>query len=388
MPRWPTGLVALAVALAVALTGCSAASGGSGPGHPPGSPSAGRSTVPVAQRSGPAAQPPGRSHGSARIMVVGDSITHGSAGDYTWQYWLYEHLKSDGIRPEMVGPTHWLWNNVGRLDGNSSYANPNFGRANDTTWGMTLSGAKTSIGGTVTTYRPDYLLVLLGLDDMFWFGASQPTMAANLAGFITAARSAQPRIRIVFGLIPPDIHTQTTRSFAKKVAAYNKSIVITARQLSTAESPIAVARDTHINVAADLWDGTHPNANGEIRIAAAFADALAAKFHLGAAYPKPFPVEPTGPLTHPKLTVTPSLTRGQVKLSWTLAPGANGYFVYLRKISAGQTRFMRLPYPLAITRDPFTAGLLSSGAAYAFKVQACKGSDCGAFSNVVTITAP
>ena len=51
-------------------------------------------------------------------MIVGDSITHGSAGDYTWQYWLYEHLKSDGIRPEMVGPTHWLYNNVTRLDGN------------------------------------------------------------------------------------------------------------------------------------------------------------------------------------------------------------------------------------------------------------------------------
>jgi GDSL-like Lipase/Acylhydrolase family len=382
--RWPAALVTLAVALA----GCSAASGGTGPGHPSPSPSARRSTVPVAQRTGSASQPPAQSHGSVRIMVVGDSITHGSAGDYTWQYWLYEHLRSDGIRPEMVGPTHWLWNNVSRLDGNSSYANPHFGRANDTTWGMTLSGAKTSIAAAVATYRPDYLLVLLGLDDLFWYGASQPTMAANLVSFISAARSAQPRIRFVFGLIPPDIHTQTARSFAKKVAAYNKSVVITARQLSSAESPIAVARDTDINVAADLWDGTHPNANGEIRIAAAFADALAARFHLGATYPTPFPVEPTGPLIHPKLTVTPSLTHGQVKLSWTLAPGANGYFVYLRKITAGQAKFIRLPYPLPITRDPFTAGLLSSGATYAFKVQACKGSDCGAFSNVVTITAP
>jgi lysophospholipase L1-like esterase len=321
-------------------------------------------------------------------MVVGDSITHGSAGDYTWQYWLYEHLKSDGIRPEMVGPTHWLYNNVTRLDGNSSYANPKFGRSNDTTWGMTLSGAKTSIGPEVTAYRPGYLLVLLGLDDMFWYGAAQPTMAANLVSFISSARSAQPGIRIVFGLLPPDIHTQKTRSFAKKVAAYNKLIITTVKQYSNTESPLAVARDTHINVAADLWDGTHPNTNGEIKIAAAFADALAGKFHLGAAYPKPFPVMPTGPLTHPKLTVAPSLVHGQAKLSWTLVPGANGYFVYLRKITAGQVKFMRLPYPLATTRDPFTAGLLSSGATYAFKIQACKGSDCGAFSNVVTITAP
>src|SRR5258708_40118388 len=121
-------------------------------------------------------------------MVVGDSITHGSAGDYTWQYRLYQHLKADGVRPEMVGPVHWLYNNVTRLDGNSSYASPYLGRSNDTTWGLTLSGAKTSISGTVATYRPDYLLVLLGLDDLFWYGASQQTMAANLVSFIGSAR--------------------------------------------------------------------------------------------------------------------------------------------------------------------------------------------------------
>ncbi len=150
-----------------------------------------------------------------------------------------------------------------------------------------------------------------------------------------------------------------------------------------------MARDTDINVAADLWDGTHPNANGEIRIAAAFADALATKFHLGAAYPTPFPVMPVGPLTHPKLTVTPSQVHGQAKLSWTLVPGANGYYVYSERddgrpgqvhpaaISAGH-------HPGSVHRRPAQPrrGLL------AFKIQACKGSDCGAFSNVVTITAP
>lgn len=383
-PRWPAALVVLAVVLA----GCSAASGGTGSGRASGSSSASSSTVPVAQRTDSASQAPSRSPGSARIMIVGDSITQGSAGDYTWQYWLYEHLKSDGVRPEMVGPTHWLYNNVTKIDNNDQYANPNFGRANDTVWGMTLASQKTAIGATVATYRPGYLLVLLGLDDLFWYLAGQQTMAANLVSFIGSARSAQPRVRIVFGLIPPNIHTQETPSFAKEVAVYNKSIVTTAARLSTTGSPIAVARDTDIDVAADLWDGTHPNANGEIRIAAAFADALATKFHLGAAYPTPFPVMPVGPLTHPKLTVTPSPVHGQAKLSWTLVPGANGYYVYQREITAGQVKFSRLPYPLATTRDPFTAGLLSPGATYAFKIQACKGSDCGAFSNVVTITAP
>ncbi|MGW7139328.1 hypothetical protein [Streptomyces xanthophaeus] len=37
------------------------------------------------------------------------------------------------------------------------------------------------------------------------------------------------------------------------------------------------------------WDDTHPNPNGEERIAAAFADVLAQRFQIGAKYPRPYP---------------------------------------------------------------------------------------------------
>jgi lysophospholipase L1-like esterase len=317
-------------------------------------------------------------------MIVGDSITQGSAGDYTWQYWLYEHLKSDGISPRMVGPSHSMYNNVTKTKGDVDYANPHFGRANDTIWGMTLASQKTAIGATVKTYRPDYLLVLLGLDDLFWYLSSQSTMAANLASFIASARSAQPHIRITLGLIPPDIHTKLNPNFAASVAAYNALIVSTAARLTTAQSPIAVAQDTDLDITSDLWDGTHPNTNGQIKIAAAFADALASKLSLGAPYPTPYPVMPVGPLTRPRLKVTASLGRGRARLTWTLVPGASAYYVYVKQVTVGQSAFMRLPFPLPSSRDPFTAGLLSPGGTYSFKVQACKGSDCGVFSNVVS----
>ena len=321
-------------------------------------------------------------------MIVGDSITEGSAGDYTWQYWLYEHLLADGLSPRMVGPNHWLYNNVAKTEGDRSYANPRFQHANDASWGMTVFGEKTAIGATVATYRPDYLLVLLGLDDLFWYGISQPDMAANLASFIATARAARPHIGIVLGLLPPDIHTQTNPAFAASVASYNRTISSTASQLSTAGSPIAVARDGSINVAADLWDGTHPNTNGQIKIAAAFADALAGRFHLGRSYPRPFPVLPTGPLILPRLTLTPSRTAGQAKLSWTPVPGADRYYVYLKDVTGGETSFRRLPWPLSPAQNPWTVGLLNPGDTYAFQLQACKGADCGALSKVASITAP
>ncbi len=352
----------------------------------------------TAARSAPsaAAQPtpcppvPGQpSGGSPRIMIVGDSITKGSSGDYTWQYRLYEHLRADGVSPQMVGPYNWLFNNVTNVEGDCSYADPKFEHANDAAWGMTVFSEKNVIGGKVTTYRPNYLLVLLGLDDIYWYGVSQPEMATNLGSFIAAARAARPRIRIVLGLIPPDIHQQTDPAFAASIASYNDTISSTASQLSTIASPIAVAQDgTDINVAADLWDGTHPNANGEVKIAAGFADVLASRFHLGRAYPRPFPVLPTGPLTQPQLTVRPSSTAGQAVLSWTLAPGAEGYYVYEEDVTRQDTTFTRLPWPLSPAQNPWTAGLLITGDAYAFKLRACKGADCGAFSNVASVIAP
>src|SRR5215469_13943158 len=78
------------------------------------------------------------SGGSPRLMVVGDSISQGSSGDYTWQYRLYEHLRADGVRPQMVGPVAWLINNVTGTQGDCSYANPQFERANDAVWGRAL----------------------------------------------------------------------------------------------------------------------------------------------------------------------------------------------------------------------------------------------------------
>jgi hypothetical protein len=321
-------------------------------------------------------------------MIVGDSITQGSAGDYTWQYRLYRHLLADRFTPRMVGPYGWLYNNVTNVQHDYSYADPHFEHANDAIWGMALFREKNVIGAKVAKYRPDYLLVLLGLNDLFWYGFSQSVMAENLARFIAAARSAQHHIRIVFGLIPPDIHERSP-AFAASVASYNRTISSTASRLSTTKSPIAVAHDgAGIHVAADLWDGTHPNANGEVRIAAGFADALASRFHLGEAYPKPYPVLPTGPLTSPKLTVRPSNTAHEAVLSWTLAPGAGSYFVYFKDVTQGATKFTRLPFPLPAARDPWTAGLLNSGDTYTFKVQGCKGFDCGAFSNPASVVAP
>src|SRR5258708_11349388 len=159
---------ALAVA-AVAVAGCQVAAAR----HTAASAADKHTVASAAARPTPSSPVPGPpSGGSPRIMIVGDSITEGSSGDYTWQYRLYEHLRADGLRPRMVGPHHWLFNNVTKVEGDHTYADPRFEHANDASWGMALFREKDVIGAKVATYRPDYLLVLLGLDDIFWYGIS------------------------------------------------------------------------------------------------------------------------------------------------------------------------------------------------------------------------
>ncbi len=237
-------VVALAVVV-VAVAGCQTAVAGSArpnatrsrqpasPGSVPTPATPAQKTPAQKMPAPPPPQPPRSPEASPRIMIVGDSITEGSAGDYTWQYRLYKHLVADGISPRMVGPYSSLFNNVTGAEGDHSYADPSFEHANDARWGLTLFRAKDAIGGYVSTYRPDYLLVLLGLDDVSWYGLSQSVMASNLDGFVAAARTANPHLRIVLGLIPPNIHEQTNPRLAANLASYNALIAQSAAQLST-----------------------------------------------------------------------------------------------------------------------------------------------------------
>src|SRR5215831_13993340 len=113
-------LAAALAMVAVVLAGCTAATAGGSAKRSAvastGRPGAGRASATASAPPTPSSAVPGRPAGaSARIMIVGDSITEGSAGDYTWQYRLYEHLRPDGVSPRMVGPSHWLFNNVTKV---------------------------------------------------------------------------------------------------------------------------------------------------------------------------------------------------------------------------------------------------------------------------------
>ncbi|PKV89944.1 GDSL-type esterase/lipase family protein [Streptomyces sp. TLI_146] len=233
------------------------------------------------------------------IMIVGDSISHGSSGDWTWRYRLWKHLREHGVSIDLVGPKDTLDNirtaEVG--DDDATYADAEFDPDHDAQWGRPYLTEKDEIEAKVREHRPDCLLVLLGINDLFWYGVEPPQFEANLREFLAGARRAHPELTCVLGTVLQCRKAVDDPDFGARVDACNDRLRATAENLTTASSPVVIAETAAEFVAAEhTWDGTHPNPNGEIRIAAAFADTLADHFGIGARYPRPYPdVPPISP---------------------------------------------------------------------------------------------
>ncbi len=229
------------------------------------------------------------------IMIVGDSISHGSSGDWTWRYRLWNHLREQDVDLDLVGPKATLDNirtaEVG--DDDDTYADPEFDRDHDAQWGRPYVTEKDEIEAKTREHDPAYLLVLLGINDLFWFDVQPAQFEANLREFIANARRGRPGLGIAMGTVLQCQKAVDEPEFAARVDASNARLRAVAAELDTAAEPVVVAETAAEFVAPEhTWDGTHPNPNGEIRIAAAFADALAVHFGIGAPYPRPYPDVP------------------------------------------------------------------------------------------------
>lgn len=286
-----------------------------------------------------------------RIMLAGDSMTQGANGDRTWRYHLWNHLSphveeldfvgpysdpasrdmilpvptaedeatpspdgdpaedyredgADGAAPgagpsapeERIPQDGAVWPGADGDPGTAQYRDPDFDQDHNALWGRTLRDASSSIREDVRVHRPDVLCVMLGVNDLLW-PVTMEEMEYRLRGYVEAAREANPHLRVVLAETLPIALAESDEGFALRVYAYNVLIREVAADMSTERSPVIsldVAGGEDWDPAADTYDGTHPNARGEVKIAAAFADALAEGYGIGRPYPRPLPTAPAG----------------------------------------------------------------------------------------------
>ncbi|MDH2424468.1 GDSL-type esterase/lipase family protein [Sphaerisporangium sp. TRM90804] len=264
-------------------------------------------------------------------MIVGDSISQGAEGDYTWRYRLSRHLAQQDVTARFVGPWNgtWVdeesgpghlpgpapepagfaWHPVGapaepagaahaasrpgpvRPAGTALAAEPVrggyqpgvlFDDNHYARWGRLMREAKEGIGGAVAACRPDYLMVALGFNDLAW-GVSDPReLLADAVAFVSRAREANPRVQFLFANVVHRTPLADNPHLGDVIAWYNRSLPGALAALSTRRSRIAL-----VDLAAlyepysDAYDGLHPNGVGEIKIARAFAGVFWSVFDHG-----------------------------------------------------------------------------------------------------------
>ncbi|MGW2276581.1 GDSL-type esterase/lipase family protein [Streptomyces sp. NPDC001770] len=236
-----------------------------------------------------------------RFLFVGDSMTVGRAGDFTWRHRMWQHLEAtlgEGGYA-IVGPRTGLYDAEADAAVSTAYADPSFpapARRHLSGWGEGWLHMAPVIEEAVRTSRADVLLVSLGLIDLGFYTDSEQT-AANARAFIAAARAANPHVRLVLLPVIPNIRAESDAPFADACARFNALLAEAVADLSTSGSPVLLtAHPSGYDIHTDTYDGTHPGPSGEHKLAAAFADALHGAWSIGGRYtPEPEQAGVPGP---------------------------------------------------------------------------------------------
>ncbi|MEU6224703.1 SGNH/GDSL hydrolase family protein [Streptomyces sp. NPDC047042] len=220
-----------------------------------------------------------------RLMPVGDSMTIGSAGEHTWRYRLWQHLRETYGGPfRIVGPREALYDKATDTADSYEYADPDFPRAHLAGWGEGWQHMAPLIADAVRAHKPDILLVSLGLIDLGFYTDADQT-AANARLFVAEARRSNPRIAIALLPVIPNVRAETDPPFAAQVARFNELLAKTAADLDEPRSPLLLTSPPpSYDIHHDTYDGTHPNASGEHKIAGAFAEAMYQAWGVGEPY--------------------------------------------------------------------------------------------------------
>ncbi|WP_209713408.1 fibronectin type III domain-containing protein [Marmoricola sp. OAE513] len=275
--------------------------------------------------------------GATKILLSGDSVTHGSRGDWTYRYFLYKQLVAAGVDVDLVGNNNWL------IDPNKStwpfceYVDTAFdldytaypgGKLADFNVSSSNTGNKPWIRYEVETRGVQVAIAVVGANDLYKGATPQQTLA-QAQQYVANARLGNPDVKIVLATVP------TATGANDKYAQYNTMLAAAVPQWSTPQSPIALANVmSNWGTTAYTWDQIHPNVIGEQLIAKGLTDALHA---LGVTPDAGVDLDPAYKvgLRKPVTNFAASLNGSAVDLSWTLPVGGSGVQVMARDTSNG-----------------------------------------------------
>lgn len=345
--------------------------------------------------------PPGAGRQNAiadgnRIMILGDSISQGLEGDFTWRYRLFQHFDANNVKMTFVGP----WTGTATLPPSQPAGYPqisappvhdgayrpgiSFPSANLAQWGWTVKQAKNVVGPAAQKYQPDYMMIELGFNDLAFDLAGPANLTEELHTLIARIQRVRPSIKIIVANVIHGEPSGAPEILRAQIREYNSALSAQAASWSTAESPVTLADIAGVyEPATDSYDGLHPNIAGEIKIAEVFADILSSRYRIGPQFRAPLAaaneIEPPTPRSIKAISV-----KGRIRVTWSHSFGVEGYILYSRDLTSGQ-RFQKAPLPLAA--DSWTFGDLISGHTYQYQISAARGTHESDLSPIATAVA-
>ncbi|KAK4178910.1 SGNH hydrolase-type esterase domain-containing protein [Triangularia setosa] len=218
---------------------------------------------------------------ATRVMVVGDSISHGREGDWTWRYRIWEWFRQNNIPVVFVGPHRGTIppppDTLARDGGYALDVSQEF--LDDcyhfSWWGKQAYQVKDEIGKQVATYKPDLCLVELGFNDIGW-GISDPRgTIESVRALITEARTYNQALKFAIANVPQRTIVPGMGDLPARVDTYNELLAQAIPEWNQPSSPVVLVHLCENYLCREgSYDGLHPGALGEYEIAQAFSRTL------------------------------------------------------------------------------------------------------------------
>ncbi|KAK4663874.1 uncharacterized protein QC763_502030 [Podospora pseudopauciseta] len=219
---------------------------------------------------------------ATRIMIVGDSISHGREGDWTWRYRIWEWFRQNNTPVVFVGPHKGTIPPPPEDDRtrDGGYA-PDVDRDflqdcyHYSWWGKAACVVKDGIGEQVATHKPDLCLVELGFNDIGW-GISDPGgTLKSMEALITEARTHNQALKFAIANVPQRTIVPGLGDLPVRVETYNELLAQAIPSWNQPSSPVVLVHLCENYLCREgSYDGLHPGALGEFEIAQAFSRTL------------------------------------------------------------------------------------------------------------------
>lgn len=195
-----------------------------------------------------------------RVMIVGDSMSQGQQGDWTWRYRIWQWFQDNAVTVEFVGP---YTGTVPPLPASPPVPPPLYAATPSSTpvgttggyatgvdsaflsnsnhfavWGRAAAVDKGFIQNVVEQNEADLMLLMLGFNDMGWFYSDAPGTIDNIGTLITSARAANPNMIFAVANVPQRSFIGGREDLVENTDIYNNLLPTSISQWTTEQSPV------------------------------------------------------------------------------------------------------------------------------------------------------